>query len=165
MTGARPDPARLDAERALSPSRRRQPDDASAARFGEAGCRAGRKLEPLECDGVEHLAVLHGVDSSPGFSVTRSHLNGLSLGAASAVIHGCDRLQDIGGSVQAGPSWRHSTGLRSAATHRNGRFKCSTVGVAQLVELLVVVQAVGGSSPLAHPPKFLVIADYQSCGA
>ena len=27
-----------------------------------------------------------------------------------------------------------------------------TVGVAQLVELLVVVQAVGGSSPLAHPP-------------
>src|SRR3954465_3075714 len=25
------------------------------------------------------------------------------------------------------------------------------VGVAQLVELLVVVQAVGGSSPLAHP--------------
>ena len=27
----------------------------------------------------------------------------------------------------------------------------STVGVAQLVELLVVVQAVGGSSPLAHP--------------
>src|SRR3954463_15088306 len=26
------------------------------------------------------------------------------------------------------------------------------VGVAQLVELLVVVQAVGGSSPLAHPP-------------
>ncbi len=26
-----------------------------------------------------------------------------------------------------------------------------TVGVAQLVELLVVVQAVGGSSPLAHP--------------
>jgi hypothetical protein len=27
------------------------------------------------------------------------------------------------------------------------------VGVAQLVELLVVVQAVGGSSPLAHPPE------------
>src|SRR5690349_15537717 len=27
------------------------------------------------------------------------------------------------------------------------------VGVAQLVELLVVVQAVGGSSPLAHPPR------------
>jgi hypothetical protein len=29
----------------------------------------------------------------------------------------------------------------------------SAVGVAQLVELMVVVQAVGGSSPLAHPPK------------
>jgi hypothetical protein len=29
------------------------------------------------------------------------------------------------------------------------------VGVAQLVELLVVVQAVGGSSPLAHPPEML----------
>jgi hypothetical protein len=28
-----------------------------------------------------------------------------------------------------------------------------TVGVAQLVELLVVVQAVVGSSPIAHPPK------------
>src|ERR1700694_336819 len=27
------------------------------------------------------------------------------------------------------------------------------VGVAQLVELLVVVQAVGGSSPLAHPSR------------
>jgi hypothetical protein len=31
-----------------------------------------------------------------------------------------------------------------------GRFKVRAVGVAQLVELLVVVQAVGGSSPLAH---------------
>jgi hypothetical protein len=27
------------------------------------------------------------------------------------------------------------------------------VGVAQLVELLVVVQAVAGSSPVAHPHK------------
>ena len=99
------------------------------------------------------------------FSVTRSDLNGLSLGAALGRHTRVRRLQDVGGSVQAGPSWRHSTGVRSAATHRNGRFKCSTVGVAQLVELLVVVQAVGGSSPLAHPPKFLVIADYQSCGA
>jgi hypothetical protein len=34
------------------------------------------------------------------------------------------------------------------------------VGVAQLVELLVVVQAVGGSSPLAHPPEK---AHYQGC--
>src|SRR5436305_14541414 len=33
----------------------------------------------------------------------------------------------------------------------------STVGVAQLVELLVVVQAVGGSSPLAHPSRKLGI--------
>jgi hypothetical protein len=33
-----------------------------------------------------------------------------------------------------------------------------TVGVAQLVELLVVVQAVGGSSPLAHPSKYLALA-------
>ena len=32
-----------------------------------------------------------------------------------------------------------------------GRFGGHAVGVAQLVELLVVVQAVGGSSPLAHP--------------
>jgi hypothetical protein len=32
-----------------------------------------------------------------------------------------------------------------------GRFSCPTVGVAQLVELLVVVQAVVGSSPIAHP--------------
>jgi hypothetical protein len=31
------------------------------------------------------------------------------------------------------------------------RFNASTVGVAQLVELLVVVQAVVGSSPIAHP--------------
>ena len=42
---------------------------------------------------------------------------------------------------------------------RQGRFGASTlrpraVGVAQLVELLVVVQAVGGSSPLAHPKNF-----------
>ena len=51
---------------------------------------------------------------------------------------------------------------RRAAT---GRFRVLAVGVAQLVELLVVVQAVGGSSPLAHPPKYLVIADYQSGGA
>ena len=35
-----------------------------------------------------------------------------------------------------------------------------TVGVAQLVELLVVVQAVGGSSPLAHPLRKAPI-----CGA
>src|SRR5581483_6565116 len=38
------------------------------------------------------------------------------------------------------------------------RFRLSTVGVAQLVELLVVVQAVGGSSPLAHPHAVLVAA-------
>ena len=46
-----------------------------------------------------------------------------------------------------------------------GRFSCPTVGVAQLVELLVVVQAVVGSSPIAHLSKSLVIADYQSGGA
>src|SRR5256714_6288591 len=34
-----------------------------------------------------------------------------------------------------------------------GRLRHHAVGVAQLVELLVVVQAVGGSSPLAHPPR------------
>ncbi len=33
----------------------------------------------------------------------------------------------------------------------------STVGVAQLVELLVVVQAVVGSSPIAHPEQLLQI--------
>ena len=33
----------------------------------------------------------------------------------------------------------------------------STVGVAQLVELLVVVQAVGGSSPLAHPRETALV--------
>ena len=49
------------------------------------------------------------------------------------------------------------------APHRGGRRvltrrplvdSCSVVGVAQLVELLVVVQAVGGSSPLAHPFRY-----------
>src|SRR4051794_5020543 len=38
---------------------------------------------------------------------------------------------------------------RLAAVAGNGRR--SLVGVAQLVELLVVVQAVAGSSPVAHP--------------
>ena len=44
-------------------------------------------------------------------------------------------------------SWRR-TGRR-----RRGYTRLRTVGVAQLVELLVVVQAVGGSSPLAHPSE------------
>jgi hypothetical protein len=35
-----------------------------------------------------------------------------------------------------------------------GTLGSDAVGVAQLVELLVVVQAVGGSSPLAHPSEF-----------
>ena len=46
------------------------------------------------------------------------------------------------------------------------RFSALAVGVAQLVELLVVVQAVGGSSPLAHPLRkasisgaFLLVGD------
>ena len=39
--------------------------------------------------------------------------------------------------------------LDSGRRSKPDRF--SAVGVAQLVELLVVVQAVGGSSPLAHP--------------
>jgi hypothetical protein len=38
------------------------------------------------------------------------------------------------------------------------RFSSLTVGVAQLVELLVVVQAVGGSSPLAHPLRKVSIS-------
>ena len=33
------------------------------------------------------------------------------------------------------------------------RFPPHAVGVAQLVELLVVVQAVAGSSPVAHPSR------------
>jgi hypothetical protein len=36
-------------------------------------------------------------------------------------------------------------------TPRPARFAGSAVDVAQLVELLVVVQAVAGSSPVVHP--------------
>ena len=35
------------------------------------------------------------------------------------------------------------------------------VGVAQLVELLVVVQAVAGSSPVAHPPEVPAIRRFS----
>src|SRR5205823_6373133 len=38
-----------------------------------------------------------------------------------------------------------------SAARTTARLDARLVGVAQLVELLVVVQAVGGSSPLAHP--------------
>src|SRR5262245_18580042 len=51
---------------------------------------------------------------------------------------------------------RHSLGPRDPHTVYPEARDAATlshalVGVAQLVELLVVVQAVGGSSPLAHP--------------
>src|ERR1039458_166111 len=87
---------------------------------------------------------------SPGISATRLDARLLRRSTASAVMQGCDGAR----------TWRISSGratratlyvLRPVATHRTGRFNSSTVGVAQLVELLVVVQAVGGSSPLAHP--------------
>src|SRR5947209_12064333 len=45
-------------------------------------------------------------------------------------------------------------GVSAASANHSGiagRFRDPTVGVAQLVELLVVVQAVVGSSPIAHP--------------
>ncbi len=51
--------------------------------------------------------------------------------------------------VTAEPLYDAGTSL--VAEGDAGRFNDPTVGVAQLVELLVVVQAVGGSSPLAHP--------------
>jgi hypothetical protein len=37
------------------------------------------------------------------------------------------------------------------------RLPLRVVGVAQLVELLVVVQAVVGSSPIAHPSEAIVV--------
>src|SRR4051794_32879192 len=48
---------------------------------------------------------------------------------------------------------RHYPMCGCPTVHYTGR---PAVGVAQLVELLVVVQAVGGSSPLAHPQRACV---------
>ena len=46
-----------------------------------------------------------------------------------------------------------------------GRFSDSTVGVAQLVELRVVVPAVGGSNPLAHPSNLAANPTLSAAGA
>ena|ERR1035437_1559952 len=106
----------------------------------------GHHAAPRAVNALHLIDVLAGVQRQPIV------FERLSASAASAVIHGCDGAR----------TWRVSSGwgiagalyeLGSGATHRTGRFNCSTVGVAQLVELLVVVQAVGGSSPLAHPPR------------
>jgi hypothetical protein len=48
---------------------------------------------------------------------------------------------------------RSSPGAR--LTLAGGRLPPAVVGVAQSVELLVVVQAVAGSNPVAHPSKSL----------
>ena len=79
------------------------------------------------------------------------------------------KVRELGGSGDAMDEIRtrppSSGASRSARTIRARASACTSVpprsvrplhwkpavGVAQLVELLVVVQAVGGSSPLAHP--------------
>ena len=68
--------------------------------------------------------------------------------------------------VRSGPGGRLEPMSRPPAGPTVARFSDLTVGVAQLVELLVVVQAVGGSSPLAHPLRkasisgaFLLVGD------
>ena len=91
-----------------------------------------------------------------------------ALTLAPGLRHGftVDRASHDTTSIMA--TIEHRFGLRrwpaATAASRTCR-RCSTadavpcdpqvavVGVAQLVELLVVVQAVGGSSPLAHPPS------------
>ena len=51
------------------------------------------------------------------------------------------------------PRRRIARELSGRLTRRRYTSPPNLVGVAQLVELLVVVQAVGGSSPLAHPSE------------
>ncbi len=53
---------------------------------------------------------------------------------------------------------------RLSVTTCAGRLISNAVGVAQLVELLVVVQAVGGSSPLAHPQRSRAGLLKHGCG-
>ena len=62
---------------------------------------------------------------------------------------GCSETATAGPSTAA-LSGCSCAGSEPARVTLNSRF-FPVVGVAQLVELLVVVQAVGGSSPLAHP--------------
>src|SRR3954470_5748302 len=49
------------------------------------------------------------------------------------------------------PSTKNRLSASQFPPGRSSTLPSDLVGVAQLVELLVVVQAVGGSSPLAHP--------------
>ena len=59
-----------------------------------------------------------------------------------------------GGRAAYSTGWRNWTRVGDGrAGLRAGTLGSDAVGVAQLVELLVVVQAVGGSSPLAHPSE------------
>ena len=85
---------------------------------------------------------------------------GQTLGVFSHVferrIRDCSRK--LGGSIRVGSPATvvaEPTDLRSRAKAPRrcpGSLDwCHAVGVAQLVELLVVVQAVAGSSPVAHP--------------
>ncbi len=65
----------------------------------------------------------------------------------------CWRLTSRSGDREGAIGLRRSMPARATGASGAGRFSGLAVGVAQLVELLVVVQAVGGSSPLAHPSK------------
>ena len=61
-------------------------------------------------------------------------------------------IRMVAGSSPAGGIGAPGAGARPRSPEgRHARFLSLAVGVAQLVELLVVVQAVAGSSPVAHP--------------
>ena len=103
----------------------------------------------------------------PGMSDLFVGCDGRGLRAAART--GRRRREGHGCPVRAGAATRHG-GLSPARTSRRRLYacprrgqehlaRCSMVGVAQLVEHLVVVQVAAGSSPVTHPMSLLTQGD------
>ena len=110
-----------------------------------------RVLGATSCDNAPAAQILHGSDSC---SLDCFEISDHSSLSGFEPIGRCARMAPRRWAGDL-PDWvaKLDESWSRTGRRRRGYTRLRAVGVAQLVELLVVVQAVAGSSPVAHPSE------------